>query len=173
MRTEVRYSLRRHNQLFKSKNLFYDDKEEEVRIQLMKMARHHTMFQWKVHKDYQSSWIDKSVRSIYQLINKKMDLNTHFFQLDRKQQTLLLTFERKSKEFLADLQKRLIPNNEEKWSEYDLMRTRMLIGTLRTFLANKRYIQTNTENWMDRLVMKEKVPAEITRHILSFTQTSQ
>ena len=173
MRTEVRYSSRRHNQLFKSKNLFYDDKEEEVRIQLMKMARHHTMFQWKVHKDYQSSWIDKSVRAIYQLINKKMDLNTHFFQLDRKQQTLLLTFERKSKEFLADLQKRFIPNNKEKWSEYDLMRTRMLIGTLRTFLANKRYIQTNTENWMDRLVMKEKVPAEITRHILSFTQTSQ
>ena len=140
MRTEVRYSSRRHNQLFKSKNLFYDDQKEEVRIQLMKMALHHTMFQWKVHKDYQSSWIDKSVRSIYQLINRKMNLNIHFFQLLPKQQTLLLTFERKSKEFIADLQKRLLPNNEGKWSEHDLMRTRMLIGTLRTFLANKRYI---------------------------------
>ena len=172
-RTEPRYSQRRHNHLFKSKNLFYNDQEEEVRTQLMKMARHHTDFHWRVHQEYQSIWIDKSVRSIYQLINKKMDLNTHFFQLESKQQVLLLTFERKSKEFIADLQKRLLPDNEGKWSENDLMRTRMLIGTLKTFQNNKKYIQTNTENWMDRLVMKEKVPAEITRHILSFAQTSQ
>ena len=129
--------------------------------------------QAKVHKDWLNTFIDKSVRSIYQLINRKMNLNIHFFQLDPKEQTLLLTFERKSKEFIEDLTKRLIPNSEENWSDMDKVRTRMLIGTLRTFLANKRYIQTNTENWMDRLVMKEKVPAEITRHILSFAQTSQ
>lgn len=173
MRTEQRYSSRRHNQLFKTKNLFYDDKEKEVQNQLVLMVNYHMKSQAKVHKDWLSSYIDKSVRSIYQLINRKMNLNIHFFQLEPKQQTLLLIIERKSKEFIADLNKRLIPNSEDKWSDMDKVRTRMLIGTLKTFLNNKKYIQTNTENWMDRLVMREKVPSEITRHILSFAQTSQ
>ena len=105
MKTEQRYSSRRHNQLFKTQNLFYDDKEKEVQNQLVLMVNYHMKSQAKVHKDWLNTFIDKSVRSIYQLINRKMNLNTHFFQLESKQQVLLLTFERKSKEFIADLQK--------------------------------------------------------------------
>ena len=52
------------------------------------------------------------------------------------------------------------------------MRTRMLIGT-ENILGKQEIYSNQYRELMDRLVMREKVPFEITRHILSFAQTSQ
>ena len=156
-----RYHTRREKALMRTVSLFRG-KDEETLISLIKRAH-----DAKDNFGYKSTeYKDKAIRAVYsKLIN---EINTHvsFYQLPEKQKNFLCLFHTKAKEHLEGFEKR---KEDKQWDSHDLMRSRMIVGTIKTYLCNQLYILKNGEAWLGKVIKDKKMPREIVALINSFS----
>lgn len=154
-----RYNTRREKALMKEVDLFRGD-HDFIRSLIIKSneAAHDYGYKSTEAKD-------KAIRAVYSKIAQELNTHISYFQLPNSQRKLLSVFNTKAKEHVNSLEKR---KKEKQWENQDLMRTRMMIGTIKTYLNNQLYIFKNTEAWLGKVIKKKKMPREIVALINTF-----
>ena len=109
---------------------------------------------------------DRALRAVYSKIAQELNTHISYFQLPINQRKLLSVFNTKAKEHVKSLQQR--QDCPKKWEKQDLMRSRMIIGTIKTYLSNQLYIFKNSEAWLGKVIKKKQMPREIVALINTF-----
>ena len=155
-----RYNTRREQALMKTVSLF-NGKDDETLLSLIKKAH-----DAKDNYGYKSTeFKDKAIRAVYSKLLNKMNTHVSYFQLPEKQKKLLSLFNTKAKEHVECFEKR---KKDKRWESHDLMRTRMIVGTIKTYLSNQLYVFKNSEAWLGKVIKKKKMPREIVALINTF-----
>lgn len=157
-----RYNTRRKSSFMKEVNLFHGN-QEDVLDSLIKTAYEITTDSYGYRSTEEK---DRSIRAVYSKLIKTVNTHICYFQLRERQKNLLSLFNKKAIEHITDLEKR--KENKNNWKSQDLMRSNMVVGTIKTYLNNQMYIFKNSEAWLGKTIKKKNMPREIVALINSF-----